>query len=326
MSDAGGDDALTVTSSTGSELKVPPRWDPQHCTILARWAEIAASYQWLHLRAFLAVSKTNRRFSIPIIILSTLAGSASLSTSSLPLEYQAIAPSIIGVVSLSTGILGTVSEFLRVAQRVEGHRTASLGFGSLARSIRAELSMPVVDRSMHGAEFIHKCKENLDQLHADSPVVPEAIVKQFAKKFKKDTTFAKPDLLSISPCAVFIDVAAEAEARHNVEQAVVDEAAARAAETAAQTAARMAVREERAQAHARDVAASNVGQDLDRLVENMVGARRRAEQVSIQIEDDLREGDDDEDDEGESIHSSEERELAALNGSPTGAQAAPSQS
>ena len=158
MSDAGGDDALTVTSSTNSELKVPPRWDPQHCTILARWAEIAASYQWLHLRAFLAVSKTNRRFSIPIIILSTLAGSASLSTSSLPLEYQAIAPSIIGVVSLSTGILGTVSEFLRVAQRVEGHRTASLGFGSLARSIRAELSMPVVDRSMHGAEFIHAVK------------------------------------------------------------------------------------------------------------------------------------------------------------------------
>ena len=299
-----------MTSSTNSEMKVPPRWDPQHCEILARWAEIAASYQWLHLRAFLAVSKTNRRFSIPIIILSTLAGSASLSTSSLPLEYQAIAPSIIGIVSLSTGILGTVSEFLRVAQRVEGHRTASLGFGSLARSIRAELSMPVVDRSMHGAEFIHKCKENLDQLHADSPVVPEGIVKAFAKKFKKDDSFAKPDLLSISPCAVFRDANAEAEAREHVEQAVIDEAAARAAETAAQTAARMAVREERAQAHARDVAASNVGQDLDRLVENMVGAHRRAEQVSIQIEDDLGE---DGDAEEESVHSSEERELAQLN-------------
>ena len=309
MSEAGDDDAMTVTSSASTENKLPPRWEKQHCEILARWAEIAASYQWLHLRAFLAVSKTNRNFSIPIIVLSTLCGSASLSTSSLPVEYQALAPSVIGLVSLSTGILGTISEFLRVSEREAGHRVASLGFGSLARGIRAELSMPVIDRSMHGAEFIHKCKENLDQLHADSPVVPMAIVKQFARKFKKDETFAKPDLFSISPCNVFDDIAAQVAAQANVEQEVVDEAAARAAREAAQNAARMAVREERAQAHARDVAASNVGQDLDRLVENMVGARRRAEQVSIQIEDDLRE---DGDAEEESVHSSEERELAQL--------------
>ena len=227
---------------------------------------------------------------------------------------------------------------------------ASLGFGSLARSIRAELSLPVIDRSCHGAEFISKCRETLDSLHQDSPVIPMAIIKKFGKAFRRDDSFQKPEVrLQISPCTIFDDVAARVEAEAKVQQSVVDAAAARAATTAAETAARYAVREERRLSHARDVGASNVGRDLDVLVGNLVGARRRAEQVSIDIEDGLREDDEQSQsaepaakpmrpakpaaqpqaqpqpqppaaDDEESVHSSEEREIAQLQAIDKGAR------
>ena len=308
MSDA-GEDALTVTSSQREE-NVPPRWLPQHCVILKTWAEIAASYQYLHLRAYISLAKSNKRFSIPIIVLSTLCGSASLSTSSLPEDWQAMAPSVIGALSICTGVLGTIQEFLKISERESGHRVASLQYGSLARGIRAELSMPVADRSQHGKDYIIHTKEQLDRLAMDSPQVPMPIITSFSKKFKKDKTFARPDLNSISPCLVFDDQEAEAQLQNAVDRSAIDSAARAAAETAAQSAARLAVQAQAQISERERVAASSVGAGLDQLIGNLANVRERAVRSSEEIEDELRRDErteiphasDDEDDFTTSVH------------------------
>ena len=117
----------TPTHASNLEVDEIPSWDRQHEQILAKWGEISSSYRWMHDRSFADTRKVSLRFTIPIIVFSTLCGTASMSTKSLPQEWQETAPSVIGMVSIVTGILGTVQEFLRVNERVEGHRVASLG-------------------------------------------------------------------------------------------------------------------------------------------------------------------------------------------------------
>ena len=179
-------------------------WHGQQENILKKWSEIGSSYRFMHDRAFLYYEKQNFRFALPVIVISTITGTANFAQASFPESWQPYVPLFAGFLNLSAGLITTVAQFLRVSELLEGHRAASIAYSKFSRNISVELSLPVDERSCGGREFIAGRRMELDRLIEQSPNVPLHIVKMFGKKFEK-SEFIKPDILEITGVEVYKD-------------------------------------------------------------------------------------------------------------------------
>lgn len=195
------------------ESKKMVSWHPQQERILKNWSEIGSSYRFLHDKAFNKYDRCNMCFSLPVIILSTLTGVANFAQSSFPVDSRPMVSVIVGSLNIIAGLITTIAQFLKVAEKMEGHRAASVAYSKFSRNISVELSLPVKERLVNGTEFLSTQRSELDRLIEQSPNIPEDIVKVFDKTFIKrdqsgnkiedDTTFYKPDILDIRPVKIY---------------------------------------------------------------------------------------------------------------------------
>ena len=162
---------------------------------MAEWADKAACYRWMHEKTERNFNTYNQCFTIPVIILSTLTGTANFGLSSMvpDAESQKVAQAIIGGVGLLTGIISTVANFLRYATGSEAHRTAALSWGKFQRLIAIELSLNPDERSecMH---FLKMCRTELDRLIEQSPAIPTDVILAFKKEFMMFPNIRKPEI------------------------------------------------------------------------------------------------------------------------------------
>ena len=101
-------------------------WHEQQEKILKRWSEIGSSYRYLHDKAFHKFNSQNLWFALPVIVISTITGTANFAQGSFPDSWKTYVPLGIGFLNLSAGLITTISQFLRVSELLEGHRAASL--------------------------------------------------------------------------------------------------------------------------------------------------------------------------------------------------------
>ena len=184
--------------------KNPKLWHKQQEHILKKWSEIGSSYRFMHDRAYIKFQSRNLKFALPVIIISTITGTANFAQPSFPEEWKIYAPLVIGFFNLLAGLITTIAQFLRVSELLEGHRAATIAYSKLSRNISVELSLPREERNNDGAEFVNNCRIELDRLIGQSPNIPMDILKNFGKKFKKKQ-INKPDILDITPVDIFID-------------------------------------------------------------------------------------------------------------------------
>jgi len=164
---------------------VPPScpWGIEEEKLLAKWADRSACYRWLHDEAEKKYSRLNMILTIPVIVLSTLTGTANFGLgSTVPASFQTVAQLGIGGVSLFTGIISTVANYLRYAQRMESHRGAAISWGKLYRKISVELALarPLREKCM---DFILVSRSEMDRLIEQSPTIPDDILKKFKTHF-----------------------------------------------------------------------------------------------------------------------------------------------
>ena len=183
------------------EKKIPigESWNEQHEMILRHWGEAAACYRYMHHRSFLMYKKLSLRFNLPVIVLSTITGTANFAQSTLPASIQPAAPSIIGGLNLVAGLIATIMQFLKVNELMENHRTSALGHGSLSRNIRLQLALPREERKKEGLKFVEECKATYDSLLEQCPAVPKKILMDFEKEYPIDGVFTKPEILDVRP-------------------------------------------------------------------------------------------------------------------------------
>ena len=118
-------------------------WSEEQEKLLKKWADYAASYRWLHDRTQIKYSSYNNLITIPVIVLSSISGTASIGISGLAssdpndVKYGQIA---IGIVTLFTGVLSTLGSHFRFAQKSENHRLAAVAWKKFNRNIIDELS------------------------------------------------------------------------------------------------------------------------------------------------------------------------------------------
>jgi hypothetical protein len=195
---------LVKRKNANLEEEEEKAWHSQQEAILKRWSEIGSSYRFMHDRAFSKYSRQNFRFALPVIIISTITGTANFAQGSFPEAWRDFVPLFIGFFNLSAGLITTIAQFLRVSELLEGHRAASIAYSKFSRNISVELSLPREDRSTGGTEFVNTCRNELDRLIEQSPNIPIEIVNEFGAKFK-DTTFMKPEILNITDVEVYRD-------------------------------------------------------------------------------------------------------------------------
>jgi hypothetical protein len=156
-------------------------WSTQLENLLALEGERCLGLSKLHKRCEDLASAKNNIIQIPVIILSTLCGTASVGTSSL-FGGSPIAPTVIGLVSIGVGILNTVGSYFAFAKKSEAHRIAHLQYSKLFSQLNIELSLPRVERSSVDV-VLGNMRDTMERLAEVTPSVPEEIIAEFNKKY-----------------------------------------------------------------------------------------------------------------------------------------------
>jgi hypothetical protein len=190
---------MFIYYNMSEEINMEVMWNEYHENVLRQWGESSACYRYMHHRAFLMFKKMSLRFNLPVIVLSTITGTANFAQSTLPASIQPAAPSIIGGLNLVAGLIATIMQFLKVNELMENHRTAALGHGSLSRNIRLQLALPREERKKEGLKFVEECKSIYDSLLEQSPAIPKNILLQFEKDYPIEGVFTKPEILTVRP-------------------------------------------------------------------------------------------------------------------------------
>ena len=167
-------------------------WKSEHEIILVEWADKAMCYRWLHARSHQAYSKTNAWFTIPVIIMSTLTGTANFAQDRFSTEIRPYMQMAIGAVNIFAGILTTIAQFLKVGELNEAHRVSSISWDKFYRNIKVELAKSRNERTNVG-HMLKMCKEEFDRLMETSPTINEKIIAQFNYTFPNNKSSIDDD-------------------------------------------------------------------------------------------------------------------------------------
>ena len=169
----------------------PIEWSSQLEDIIAKEGERCSGLAWLHTKAEIETSTYNTYVQVPVIILSTLCGTASVGSSTLFGGSTSVSGIVIGLVSIGVGILNTLGGFFAFAKRSESHRIAHLNYSKLATKIAIELSLPRQER-MKAEILLTYLRETMERLAETTPNCPLNIIKEFNEKYKNEKEIALP--------------------------------------------------------------------------------------------------------------------------------------
>ena len=179
------------------------KWTREQEALLAEWAEKASCYRWLHGRAEKKYRRSNYAYTIPVIIMSTLTGTANFAMDSfVPDEHKQVAMACVGGVNILAGIISTLQNFLRYAELMESNRTSGISWSKLNRDICVELALDPPRRKPAG-DFLNICRAEYDRLIEQSPMIDDSILAVFHTKFH-DTDINKPEMCNgLDKCEIY---------------------------------------------------------------------------------------------------------------------------
>jgi hypothetical protein len=176
-----------------SDLDNIEDWSVEIEELLSEWGEVAICFAYLHNFSQRKYKSKYHRLQIPIIVLSTLTGTANFATDSyVPTDYKQGFSAGVGSLNIFCGILGTLLSFLRYSEIYEGHRISALAWSKLSRTIEIELSLQDIKRKPC-RDFLKICRSEYDNLLESSPSIDLDIITMFNKKFNdKYPDISKP--------------------------------------------------------------------------------------------------------------------------------------
>ena len=166
-------------------------WKAEEEIIIQQWADKAQCFQWMHARCREIYQKRNTWFSIPVIIISTITGTANFAQDRFSDDIKEYVVMSIGTLSIIAGIITTIYQFLNISELNEGHRMASLSWSKYHNNLKTLILRHPLDR-MPPSDAIKIYKDEYERLIEISPVILKGVLKQFNYTFKKNTELIKP--------------------------------------------------------------------------------------------------------------------------------------
>jgi hypothetical protein len=167
-------------------------WSSALETLIAQEGEKCRGLAWINQRSEVYYAKRNNMIAIPVIILSTLSGTASVGSSSLFSGETQISSIVIGLVSIGVGVLNTISSYYAFSRKAESHRIAYLNYNKLFQLISVEMSLPRSERQ-DPENLLSQIRQTMERLAETTPTAPDVIITEFNQKFKdEDKSIARP--------------------------------------------------------------------------------------------------------------------------------------
>ena len=157
-------------------------WSDEHEMILVEWADKAMCYRWLHSKARVKYYIKYIWYTIPVIIISTLTGTANFAIERIPEDYKPYASIGIGSFNIFAGIITTIAQFLKISELNEAHRVSAITWDKFYRNIKIELSKRRSER-IPAFQMLKISKEEYDRLMETSPPIGDEIIKNFKETF-----------------------------------------------------------------------------------------------------------------------------------------------
>ena len=178
-------------------------WNSQLEKIMTDEGERSLCFSWLHAKSETYYSKLNPYLSLPVIMLSTIAGAGSIGSETL---FSGTKPAnvVIGCISLTVATLNTIGSYFSWAKRSESHRIAATTYKKVYRFILIELALPRHER-IAAKDMLKVVREQCDRLQETSPHIPDNVIIEFKKKFSTTTPdVAKPEITNgLDPIIVY---------------------------------------------------------------------------------------------------------------------------
>ena len=183
--------------------KEASKWTLEQEELLAEWSEKGSCYRWLHHNSEKRYRCRNFAFTIPVIILSTLTGTANFAMDSfVPDERKKMAMGIVGGFNIFAGIMSTLQNFLRYAELMESNRSSSVAWSKFSRNITVELALDEKRRKPAG-DFLKICRAEFDRLIEQSPSIDDIIIKKFDKHFKENDIIRPEICNGLKKCKIY---------------------------------------------------------------------------------------------------------------------------
>jgi len=161
-------------------------WTEHNEEIFFEWADKAMCYRWLHSRSFNIYSARAARYTIPVIIMSTITGTANFAQDKFPEEYKVLAQMTIGAINIIAGILTTIAQYYKINELNEAHRISSISWSKFYQNIKVEMAKHPKERKAPN-DMLNSYKEEFDRLLEISPNIEDKVVAEFKHRFgKKD--------------------------------------------------------------------------------------------------------------------------------------------
>jgi hypothetical protein len=176
-----------------SELLKDSKWMEEDEQVLKQWADISQCYKWMHSKAYNKYYKIYLSMTIPVIIISTLTGTANFAQEQLPIEYRNYFLMGVGAFNILVGIISTIMQFIKVGELKEAHSVSSKSWDKFCRNLQLELVKNPDDRSDKNT-MMDIAKKEFDRLIESSPDIPSDVVKIFTFQFKNHKDLFKPDI------------------------------------------------------------------------------------------------------------------------------------
>lgn len=181
-----------LKSNGGGTVEI--EWHNALETLLCEEAEKCSGLAWMHAHSELYYSKQHNRLQIPVIILSTLVGAASVGSESLFPGNSSTASVVLGGISILVSILGLINTHYSFGKRAEGHKLGAVQYAQIHRMLHIELSLPRPQR-MPPKAILRFIKDDLKRLMETLPRIPENIIALYKKEIvAKSGDVKHPDI------------------------------------------------------------------------------------------------------------------------------------
>lgn len=170
--------------------------------LLVEWADKSMCYTWLHNHAYHIFSKKDKYYTIPIIILTTISGTASFSYSVIPSYMEDYVSMSFGGLTIFSGLLTAIKKFLKISELSESHRISKMNWEKLYREIKIELTridninIKNDDIIKNIEKLVDKFKNQYNHLMETSSTIPNKSIEAFKKHFsnEKYNNIEKPEI------------------------------------------------------------------------------------------------------------------------------------
>lgn len=154
-------------------------WTIEHENVFIEWSDKAMCYRWLHSKSYKNYSFRNAWFTIPVIIMSTITGTANFAQERFPPQYKVMAQMLIGGINIIAGILTTIQQFLKITELNEAHRVSAVSWGKFVRNVTVILAKSPTERENTPIELLNRYKEEFDRLMEISPDIEDKVLIKF---------------------------------------------------------------------------------------------------------------------------------------------------